>query len=260
MPAGLDLEADLLDRCFDVAAEVAASRDVWPEGRDGEALQACPSRRVGDEVLVEAKLIAGANHPAKLREGALLVGDRAEDQRGDPGVERLIGGGELADDFLDHLDLNRRLGGCLDRRFAPQRLRLDGEHSLHGVGIEGEVEAVTGADLDHLSRQPGKQLAAVLVLLAGGRPHVEAGEQRVVADLLLREPRVLSRLRDELDGDDDTYLDAVVIETLRLRPVIDADERTLTKPRTIGGWDLPAGIRVYPAIVVVQLREDLYPR
>jgi cytochrome P450 family 135 len=79
-------------------------------------------------------------------------------------------------------------------------------------------------------------------------------------DLLMREPRVLARLRDELDGEDDTYLDAVVTESLRLRPVIDANERTLTRPRTIGGWDLPAGIRVYPAIVVVQLREDLYPQ
>jgi cytochrome P450 len=79
-------------------------------------------------------------------------------------------------------------------------------------------------------------------------------------DLLMREPRVLSRLRDELDGEDDTYLDAVVTESLRLRPVIDANERTLTEPRTICGWDLPAGIRVYPAIVVVQLRADLYPR
>jgi cytochrome P450 len=79
-------------------------------------------------------------------------------------------------------------------------------------------------------------------------------------DLLLRNPRVLSRLREELAGDDDTYLDAVVTEALRLRPVIDANERTLTKPRTIAGWDLPPGIRVYPAIAVVQLREDLYPR
>jgi cytochrome P450 len=78
-------------------------------------------------------------------------------------------------------------------------------------------------------------------------------------DLLIRDPRVLSRLRDDLDGEDDAYLDAVVTESLRLRPVIDANERTLTKPRTIGGWDLPAGIRVYPAIAVVQLREDLYP-
>jgi cytochrome P450 len=79
-------------------------------------------------------------------------------------------------------------------------------------------------------------------------------------DLLPRSPRVLDRLRAELEGDDDTYLDAVVTESLRLRPVIDAAERTLTKPRTIGGWDLPAGIRVYPAIAVVHLREDLYPQ
>jgi cytochrome P450 len=78
-------------------------------------------------------------------------------------------------------------------------------------------------------------------------------------DLLPRNPRVLARLREELAGGDDAYLDAVVTETLRLRPVIDASERTLTRPRTIGGWDLPAGIRVYPAIAVVHHREDLYP-
>ena len=79
-------------------------------------------------------------------------------------------------------------------------------------------------------------------------------------DLLPRNPRALDRLRDELESDDDAYLDAVVNESLRLRPVIDAAERTLTKPRTIGGWDLPAGIRVYPAIAAVHLREDLYPQ
>jgi cytochrome P450/ubiquinone/menaquinone biosynthesis C-methylase UbiE len=78
-------------------------------------------------------------------------------------------------------------------------------------------------------------------------------------DLLLRNPRVLHRLRKELLAGDDTYLDAVVTETLRLRPVIDSNARTLTKPRAIGGWELPAGIRVYPAIAVVHLREDLYP-
>jgi cytochrome P450 len=77
-------------------------------------------------------------------------------------------------------------------------------------------------------------------------------------DLLPRNPAVLARLRDELSGDD-AYLDAVVTETLRIRPVLDAAERTLTKPRTIGGWRLPAGIRVYPAIAVVHHRADLYP-
>jgi cytochrome P450 family 135 len=80
-------------------------------------------------------------------------------------------------------------------------------------------------------------------------------------DLLLRHPAVLARLRDELAADaDDAYLNAVVTESLRLRPVIDAAERTLTQPRVIGGHELPAGIRVYPAIVLVQRREDLYPQ
>jgi cytochrome P450 family 135 len=79
-------------------------------------------------------------------------------------------------------------------------------------------------------------------------------------ELLLRNPRVLDRLREELEGGEDAYLDAVVKETLRLRPVIDAAERTLTVPRTVAGWELPAGVKVYPAIALVHLREDLYPQ
>lgn len=80
-------------------------------------------------------------------------------------------------------------------------------------------------------------------------------------ELLLRNPGVLARLREELEGgEDDSYLDAVVKETLRLRPVIDAVERTLTVPRKVAGWELPAGVKVYPGIVLVHLREDLYPR
>ena len=66
-------------------------------------------------------------------------------------------------------------------------------------------------------------------------------------ELLRRNPRALARLREEIAvGEDDTYLDAVVKETLRLRPVIDAVERTLTKPRTVAGWELPAGHQGLP--------------
>ena len=79
-------------------------------------------------------------------------------------------------------------------------------------------------------------------------------------ELLLRNPEVLARLREEIAaGEDDSYLDAVVQEVLRLRPVIDAAERTLTVPRTVAGWDLPAGVKVYPGIALVHMREDLYP-
>ncbi|HVX33327.1 MAG TPA: cytochrome P450 [Solirubrobacterales bacterium] len=79
-------------------------------------------------------------------------------------------------------------------------------------------------------------------------------------DLVYRDARVLARLREEVGEDRDAYLDAVATESLRLRPVIDAAERTLTEPREIGGHLLPAGIRVYPSIALVHLREDLYPR
>lgn len=80
-------------------------------------------------------------------------------------------------------------------------------------------------------------------------------------DLLLHRPAVLARLQDELarDDGDDRYLDAVVSETLRLRPVLDAAERTLKAPREVAGHLLPAGIRVYPSIAAVQRRPDLYP-
>jgi cytochrome P450 len=98
----------------------------------------------------------------------------------------------------------------------------------------------------------------LMTMLAAGHETTATGLAWAF-DLLLHNPAVLDRLRDELDGDDDAYLDAVVTETLRLRPVIDAAERTLKKPRTIAGWDLPAGIRVYPGIALVHRREDLYP-
>ncbi len=84
-------------------------------------------------------------------------------------------------------------------------------------------------------------------------------------DLLARHPATLDRLRDELaaapaEGGGPAYLDAVVTETLRLRPVIDANQRRLTRPRVVAGWELPAGISVYPAIALVHRRPDLYPR
>src|SRR3981081_610757 len=31
-------------------------------------------------------------------------------------------------------------------------------------------------------------------------------------------------------------------------------------PRTVGGWEPPAGVKVYPGIALVHMREDLYPR
>jgi cytochrome P450 len=105
------------------------------------------------------------------------------------------------------------------------------------------------------------ELRDELFTMLGAGHETTATQLAFAFELLLRNPAVLARLRSEIEaGESDVYLDAVVKETLRLRPVIDAAERTLTRPRTVAGWELPAGIKVYPGIVLVQMREDLYPR
>ncbi|HEX4186958.1 MAG TPA: cytochrome P450 [Solirubrobacteraceae bacterium] len=100
----------------------------------------------------------------------------------------------------------------------------------------------------------------LFTMLAAGHETTATG-LAFAFELLLRNPPALERLRAEIEaGGGDAYLDAVVKETLRLRPVLDAAERTLTRPRTVAGWELPAGVKVYPAIALVHLREDLYER
>jgi cytochrome P450 len=76
---------------------------------------------------------------------------------------------------------------------------------------------------------------------------------------LTRHPAALLRLTDEVRAGDEAYVDAVIRETLRLRPVIPFVGRRLKEPQTIGGWDLPAGARVAPSIHLVHRRPDLYP-
>jgi cytochrome P450 len=136
------------------------------------------------------------------------------------------------------------------RRLAPDLDERSDVLSLLLRARDEQGEAMTSAELrDEL-----------FTMLAAGHETTATG-LAFAFELLLRNPRVLGRLREELEtAEDDAYLDAVVKETLRLRPVLDAAERTLTVPREVAGWELPAGVKVYPGIALVHMREDLYPR
>ncbi|MGI8921105.1 MAG: cytochrome P450 [Solirubrobacteraceae bacterium] len=76
---------------------------------------------------------------------------------------------------------------------------------------------------------------------------------------LVRHPDKLQRLRDDVAAGSNEYVDAVAKETLRLRPVIPIVVRQLVEPMEIGGWALPAGIRVAPCIHLIHRRPDIYP-
>lgn len=81
-------------------------------------------------------------------------------------------------------------------------------------------------------------------------------------ELLLRNPRVLDRLTAALGGeDDDGYLDAVVKEALRMRPVISGIGRVVRGgPYEVGGYQIPPGVEVNPSIAGIHRRADRYPQ
>ncbi|QEC46598.1 cytochrome P450 [Baekduia soli] len=76
---------------------------------------------------------------------------------------------------------------------------------------------------------------------------------------LTRHRAALERLTEEARAGGEEYVDAVIRETLRLRPVLPFVGRRLTQPQTIGGIAMPAGTKVAPSIHLVHRRGDLYP-
>jgi cytochrome P450 len=75
-------------------------------------------------------------------------------------------------------------------------------------------------------------------------------------DMLLHSPGVHKRASE---GDDE-YLDAVVKEALRIRPVIPGVGRVVRgAPFRLGGYEIPPGIEINPSIRVIHRRADLYP-
>jgi cytochrome P450 len=77
---------------------------------------------------------------------------------------------------------------------------------------------------------------------------------------LLRTPVALERLTLELEaGETRAYLDAVIKETLRVRPVIPEVFRAPTAPTALGGYLFPPGAQLAASILLVQLDPARYP-
>jgi cytochrome P450 len=80
-----------------------------------------------------------------------------------------------------------------------------------------------------------------------------------VFERLLRHPDKLKRLREEVLGGEDEYLDAVVKETLRLCPAVPLVMRRLIEPMQIGGYTLAPDTIVAPCVHLMHRRADVYP-
>jgi cytochrome P450 len=134
------------------------------------------------------------------------------------------------------------------RRADPEAHDRDDILSLLLDARDEEGEPLTDAELrDEL----------MTLLLAGHETTATALSWTL--ERVVRHPDVLERLVTEQREGGDEYLDAVIKETLRLRPVVPGVARYLTAPFEVRDHVLPAGVHVAPSIYLLHRRADLYP-
>src|SRR5919108_64897 len=157
------------------------------------------------------------------------VGERFEQQRKD--VDELI---------YDEIDR---------RRHAPDLEEREDVFSMLLLARDENGQAMTDRELrDEL-----------VTLLVAGHETTATGLAWAF-ELLLRNPPELDRLRASLAEGDRDYLEAVVKETLRIRPVIFGVGRVVREePFELGGYRIPAGMEINPSIASIHRRAELYP-
>jgi cytochrome P450 len=116
-------------------------------------------------------------------------------------------------------------------------------------GTPGVVSMLVRAEYEDGSPMGDQDLRDELVTLLSDGP--TSSTLAWTFERLLRNPDKLEKLRDDILGGDGSYLDAVVKETLRLRPPVPVVVRTLLEPLQLGGYDLPAGTIVAPCIHLI---------
>jgi cytochrome P450 family 135 len=157
------------------------------------------------------------------------------------------------------------------RRFPPFRRQMERIDRLLYAEISARRDAADLAERDDIlslllqarhedgqSMSDGELRDELMTLLVAGHETTATGLSWAV-ELLSHHPVERSRLEDSVAAGEDQYLDAVIKETLRLRPVIALVLRKLVEPMEIGGRVLPAGVSVAPSIYLVHRNPEIYP-
>lgn len=151
---------------------------------------------------------------------------------------------------LPWIAARRQAEALLFEEIAEHRAEPEGREDILALllGVQGEDEPLSDVELKD----------QLLTLLIAGHEST-ASTLAWCFERLVRHPDVLARLQRELGGEDgERYLDAVVNETLRTRPIIELVARRLSAPLQLGGHLLPAGTTVAASIAGVQLSDVVY--
>jgi hypothetical protein len=116
----------------------------------------------GCDMLVETKLSVGSQHASHLRQGVCYRCDRAQQQAEDDGVEELVLKWQTLSCGAHQRDRSVSETCCLTGSVEQIRLRFDGNHLGHSIGIVPKIESVACAYLENTAREPGEEVLAVL--------------------------------------------------------------------------------------------------
>ncbi|GAA4439159.1 cytochrome P450 [Actinokineospora soli] len=142
----------------------------------------------------------------------------------------------------------RRIDGCLYPEIAERRAQAVADRT-------DVLSRMLAADPDATDVDLRDNL---LTLLLAGHETTATSLAWLLHDLA-HNPDVLDRTRAAVDADDSRYLQAVIKEGLRLRTLVAPVARELSRPTTVGGYRLPAGVLVAPYTTLVHQSPADYP-
>ena len=134
---------------------------------------------------------------------------------------------------------------------APEMRPADFIHGTDGIGDTGRPAAGHG---------PVDATADELLTLLGAGHETTASTLAWTFERLVRLPKVLARLTDEIaDSDGDAYITATTQEALRRRPVLpNAAPRLVKQPVEVGGWSYPTDVCLVPNAYLVHHDPEIY--
>jgi cytochrome P450 len=224
--------------------------DSWPVGRPFRLLESMQSLTL--RVIMQAVLgyQAGTAEEEELRRRVRAMIEPLAQPRG---MLVMFTVGRLGRDrgVAQRFEANRR---AVDEILYAEIARRRGLPDLEAR--DDVFSALLVAQDENGQRLSDREVRDELVTLLLAGHETTATGLAWTFDLLLHSPAVHAQA---LSGDTE-YLDAVVKESLRIRPVIPGVGRVVrSEPFRINGYEVPPGVEINPSIRMIHRREELYP-
>jgi cytochrome P450 family 135 len=232
---------------------------TWPDG------QPFPLRPVAERITMSviSKIVFGVRDPVRAEELRHLLPVLFD-------IPVLAAPGYVAS--FGRLDLGRfspwgryrrkrdRIDELLYAEIAARRREFAENAEQDGArGGRGDVLSMllTSRDEDGVPMSDRELRDQLVTMLVAGH-ETTATAIAWALERLLRTPRAMDKLLASLEADDTTYLDAVIKETMRVRPVVAQIGRVLTEETVIDGWTVPAHTMVVLPMTVIHIDPEIY--